>query len=209
MITTIAGFQRLTAWAGLAWIAGWAWFCVLCGHPGWAFGGALILWAGYALALGFELVAMRFVSRRDPTPPATLGELLRAWWTEMTIAPRVFCWRQPFRTWAQPDHLPTDAGGRLGVVFVHGFICNRAMWNPWMARLRQSGVPFIAVNLEPVFGSIEHYAGIIDAAVRRVHDATGRPPLVVAHSMGKGTQARGRLVIFKAALGAGTNKEAA
>jgi triacylglycerol esterase/lipase EstA (alpha/beta hydrolase family) len=51
-------------------------------------------------------------------------------------------------------------------------------------RLRAQGTPFIAVNLEPVFGSIDDYVPAIDAAVRRVTEATGMPPLVVCHSMG-------------------------
>jgi triacylglycerol esterase/lipase EstA (alpha/beta hydrolase family) len=67
---------------------------------------------------------------------------------------------------------------------VHGFFCNRAFWNPWLSRLRAEGVPFIAVSLEPVFGSISDYASTIDAAIARLEAATGRAPLVVAHSMG-------------------------
>ena len=46
------------------------------------------------------------------------------------------------------------------------------------------GVPFVAVNLEPVFGSIDTYVALIEDAVRRLERATGRPPVVVAHSMG-------------------------
>jgi triacylglycerol esterase/lipase EstA (alpha/beta hydrolase family) len=53
-----------------------------------------------------------------------------------------------------------------------------------MRRLRAAGVAHVAVNLEPVFGSIERYINAIDTAVRRVHAATGAPPLIVAHSMG-------------------------
>ncbi len=42
----------------------------------------------------------------------------------------------------------------------------------------------MAVTLEPAFGSIDDYAATIDAAVRRVAEATGRAPLIVGHSMG-------------------------
>jgi triacylglycerol lipase len=45
-------------------------------------------------------------------------------------------------------------------------------------------VPFVAVNLEPVFGSIDDYLGIIEDGVRRLERATGCPPVIVAHSMG-------------------------
>jgi triacylglycerol esterase/lipase EstA (alpha/beta hydrolase family) len=42
----------------------------------------------------------------------------------------------------------------------------------------------VAVNLEPPFGPIDAYAAAIDDAVARVTAATGRPPLLVCHSMG-------------------------
>ena len=69
-------------------------------------------------------------------------------------------------------------------MFVHGFVCNRALWTPWMKRLRAEGHPFIAVNLEPVFGSIDEYADAVEDAVQRITHVTGRPPLLVCHSMG-------------------------
>ena len=80
--------------------------------------------------------------------------------------------------------LPESAHGRRGVVFVHGFMCNRGFWNPWLSRLRAGGVPFVAVNLEPVLGSIERYADTIETAVRQVTQVTGVAPVIVAHSMG-------------------------
>jgi triacylglycerol esterase/lipase EstA (alpha/beta hydrolase family) len=71
-----------------------------------------------------------------------------------------------------------------GIVFVHGFVCNRAFWNPWMKKLRAVGVPFIAVNLEPVFGSITDYAPAIEEAVTALERVTAARPIIVAHSMG-------------------------
>ena len=69
-------------------------------------------------------------------------------------------------------------------MLVHGFVCNRGLWNAWWPRLQAADVPCIAVNLEPVFGPIDGYAPLIEAAVQRLTQATGRPPLLVAHSMG-------------------------
>jgi hypothetical protein len=51
-------------------------------------------------------------------------------------------------------------------------------------------VPFIAVSLEPVFGSISDYVATIDAAVARLEAATGRAPLVVAPQHGRPSGAR-------------------
>jgi triacylglycerol lipase len=162
--------------------AAWgAWFASR-GQPLLAAAGALLVLFGYALFLGLEFVLLAWQHRADPTPRASARQLLRAWWGEVLTAPQVFCWRQPFRSRAEPDFV--DATGRRGMVLVHGFVCNRGIWNPWMAALRQRGVPFIAVDLEPVFGSIDDYAEQIDAAVRRLYGTTGMAPVIVAHSMG-------------------------
>ncbi len=162
----------------------WAAWFVASGRPFWALGGALSILFGYAFFLGIEFIMLAFARGDDPSPHASPGQLLRAWSGEVVSAPRVFCWRQPFRSNAEPDHLGDRAQGRRGVLLVHGFVCNRGFWNPWMRRLRAAGVPFIAVNLEPVFGSIDDYVTTLADAARRLHDATGLAPLVVAHSMG-------------------------
>jgi len=140
--------------------------------------------SGYLAAIAFEFwLLRRSYAPLDPERPA-VGELVRAWASEVLIAPRVFLWNQPFRSAREPDHLPTHRRGRRGVVLVHGFFCNRGLWNPWLRRLRAADIPFVAVNLEPVLGSIDDYRATIAAAVAAVEAATGVPPLVVAHSMG-------------------------
>ena len=161
----------------------WAVYFATRGHPMWATFGALLIVFGYALFLGAEFMVMWFVNRADPAPRATPWQHVVAWWGEVATAPRVFCWNQPVLSNAVPDWLESQSPSR-GVVFVHGFVCNRGLWNPLMRKLRQARVPFVAVNLEPVFGSIDHYAGIVDAAVRRVEAATGMAPVIVGHSMG-------------------------
>ena len=147
-------------------------------------GFALIV-LGYAAFLAVEFVALKRINARQPGGAASWTELALAWVGETTNAPRVFCWRQPFRSNAVPDNL-TGPGllGRRGVVLVHGFVCNRGLWTPWLRRLQLQQRAFCAVNLEPVFGSIDHYVPIIEQAVRQVTQATGLPPLLVCHSMG-------------------------
>ena len=71
-----------------------------------------------------------------------------------------------------------------GAVLVHGFVGNRGFWNPWLHELQASGRAFVAVTLEPAFGSIDHYVEIVDDAIARVVAATGQPPLLICHSMG-------------------------
>ena len=181
----LARLQQAITLGALALAAGWAWICWQQGHPGWALAGALLIVGGYALVLGLEFSMLRLAhGADDPTPRASAAQLLAAWWAEVQAAPTVFCWRQPFCSQRWPDHLPAHARGRRGVLLVHGFVCNRGLWNPWLQRLQAQGVPFIAVNLEPVFGSIDDYIGILEQAVRQLEQATGIAPVIVAHSMG-------------------------
>ena len=169
--------------AGIGWVA-WA----LPVSIALALAGVLVLALGHAVFLALEFVAVYIVNRRDVVPHAGLMAMAGAWWGESLMAPRVFLWRQPFRSHAVPDHLTASNGidikGRRGVVFIHGFVCNRGFWNPWMQQLKGRGHAFVAVNLEPVFGSIHEYVPQIEAAVAQVTQATGLPPVVICHSMG-------------------------
>jgi pimeloyl-ACP methyl ester carboxylesterase len=180
----LARLQQLTTlallFAALEWAVNW----LRSGRPVVAAAGAVLFIFGYALVLGLEFIMLYRVSRRGIAPRASGVQLVRAWFGEVLTTLRVFFWRQPFRSRAQADWLPSEATGRRGMVLVHGFACNRGFWNPWMQRLRALGVPHIAINLEPVFGSLDAYPPIIDHAVQRLRAASGQPPLVVAHSMG-------------------------
>jgi triacylglycerol esterase/lipase EstA (alpha/beta hydrolase family) len=82
------------------------------------------------------------------------------------------------------DTVDDAAPGRRAVVFVHGFLCNRGLWNRWIPALNAAGVPHLAITLEPPFGAIDGYVDQLDAAITRAHRATGMPPLLVCHSMG-------------------------
>jgi triacylglycerol lipase len=178
----VAAVQRigtvLIAGAGLWWFfAHWA------AAPAAALAGVLVVWFGHAIFLAIEFVALATVGRSDPAPRPTLAQLLRAWAAETWLNALVFAWWQPFRWNAVPDEL-RDAHGKRGVVLIHGFVCNRGMWMPWLRELRDKGVPFAAVNLEPMFGSIDDYTKVIDEGVRSVTQATGLPPVLICHSMG-------------------------
>ena len=152
--------------------------------PAVAFAGALVIVFNHSIFLAIEFILMKLVGTEANTPEPSWRNVLRAWWGETWMAMRVFLWRQPFRWRAEADHLPRSSDKR-GIVFIHGFICNRAFWNPWMREMRAAGHPFVAVNLEPVFGSIEQYVPIVEDAVARITRASGGlPPLLVCHSMG-------------------------
>ena len=199
-----AGLLRLGAalalMAGLALLAGlagaWA-----SGHGGWAlaFGAVLVsLLLAHPLVLAFETALARRAAAHLPAPSDTAAEpasaLLQgptpwrtwvaAWRAEVPVSLRAFAWRMPWRARAEPDHLPPGAPGRRGVLLVHGYLCNRGLWNGWIARLRAQGVPVVAADLEPVLGRIEDTVRAIEAGVQRLEACTGVPPLAVAHSMG-------------------------
>jgi len=146
---------------------------------------AAVLAAGavYAFALAVEFALLWRSYDADDLLRPSLEQVLGAWAAELAAAPRVFLWRQPFRAQAEPDLLPRTKAA-IGVVLVHGFFCNRGLWNPLLRHLRKAGVPFVAVNLEPVFGSIDDYRRVVAEAVSTMRRATERPPLIVAHSMG-------------------------
>jgi hypothetical protein len=184
MTSSLARLQQATTVALLG--AAFAWLLWHWGQsPAVAIAGFAVIALGYAAFLAIEFVALYFVSRRDTTPAPTWPEIARAWLGETLVAPRVFCWRQPFRWNAVPDHLHgAQLAGRRGAVFIHGFVCNRGFWTPWMKLLKDRDHAFAAVNLEPVFGSIDDYVAIIDEAVVKVTRATGLPPVLVCHSMG-------------------------
>jgi triacylglycerol lipase len=182
---TLARLQQIITLGALAAAALWATLCWRAGYAGWALGGALFITLGYAVVLALEFALLRLAhGPQDSTPRAGAGQLLRAWWGEVLTAPLVFCWRQPFRSQRWPDHLPPNAQGKRGVLLIHGFVCNRGLWNAWLPRLHAQGTPVVAVSLQPVFGSIDEYIAGIDAAVQQLESATGMAPVIVGHSMG-------------------------
>ncbi len=160
--------------------------CFAASSPVLAISGFLLLTLGYTLFLAFEFVWLKTGGQADAGSAPAWSELGRAWWGEVRVAPKVFCWRQPFFSNAVPDKLgPADrVYGRRGVVFVHGYFCNRGFWTPWLERLIPQERAFMALNLEPPFGSIDNYSAQIDAAVEQIRQITGLAPLLVCHSMG-------------------------
>ena len=154
--------------------------------PALAIAGVFAMALLYVPFLGLQFLAVRRLHQNDPSPRASWGQLLRAWWGEVIAVPPIFFWRLPFAWHKIPDDTNNafTHRGKRGVVFIHGFICNRGFWTPWLVHVKNHRRAFVAVNLQPVFGSIDDYAVLIDRAVKQVTKDTGLPPLVVCHSMG-------------------------
>jgi triacylglycerol lipase len=140
--STLARLQQAATFLLLALAATW-----LVWHwreaPRVAVGGSLAILLVYSLVFAAELLLVRWMSRKDVHLRPTWGELARAWLHETRVAPAVFCWRQPFRWRAEPDHVPSGANPPIGrgVILIHGFICNRGFWTPWLRELRSRATP--------------------------------------------------------------------
>ena len=176
----IARIQQTIAFFILAGLTGWIWHVL----PDYSriYMPFLALAGVYIAYLATLFIVIHYLNHNDPQPRATLWALLQACLREASTAPTVFLWRQPFRTQAIPDFLPPSH--QSGVVFIHGFFCNRAFWSPWMTQLQSQNRAFASVTLEPAFGSIDDYAAIVEAAVAKVTQATGQAPTLICHSMG-------------------------
>lgn len=171
----LLGFALWALASGLAWAQG---------HPALALAFTGLALGGHAAWLGLTVLLMRRVQRASGVAPPAGADAWRSWWAECRAAPRVFAWRQPFRTHAEPDVWPADAAGRQGVLLVHGYLCNRAIWNPWLRRLRARGIPAVAVTLEPPGAALDTHVPTLAAAAQQLWQRTGRAPLLVGHSMG-------------------------
>lgn len=172
----LLGFAVLT---GI--LVGWA----LLEQRPWAAAGALALCvSAHAIVLFIEFTLMRVINHAAGAPPSSWRVCLRAWLHESALAPLVFGWRQPFDSTRWPDTGLSATKAQRGVVLVHGFGCNRGIWNDWLQRLHHAQVPTIAVNLEPPLAPIDSYGDTIEQAVRTLERVTGLQPVVVAHSMG-------------------------
>jgi hypothetical protein len=118
------------------------------------------------------------------------GESIACWWRalvgEIWASIVVFVLRQPWSR-GQPPLLPATGGDTqaIPVVLVHGYMCNHRLWDTLAEQLRRQGHSVQAVNLEPLFTSIDNYASIVEQAVQALMAHTGQKQVaLVGHSMG-------------------------
>jgi pimeloyl-ACP methyl ester carboxylesterase len=103
---------------------------------------------------------------------------------EFDAAVRTFVWAQPFRSGrAIPE--PVAPLHPVPLLFIHGYFCNRAVWQPMIQAASARGHRCAALNLEPLLGSIDAYASQIEEALSTLLAASGAPQAVlIGHSMG-------------------------
>jgi len=152
-----------------------------------------LLWVPLsALALPLVLQFLVILSSLIQSRSGHAGALWwRQLWAEYRSAVLTFMLRQPWPRRPNGVQMPlasthtkaaTDA---VPVILVHGYLCNHRVWDDMALALRQAGHPVLAVDLEPLFGSIDDYALVIEAARTRLQAQTGAPQVaLVGHSMG-------------------------
>jgi hypothetical protein len=120
---------------------------------------------------------------RAPGEPSAMW--LRSLFGEMAAGVQVFMLRQPWVTTPPGFLAATGSPTKVPVVLVHGYVCNHRIWDDTIAALRADGHPVLAVDLEPLFTSIEAYAPLIETAVTELCRQTGAARVaLVGHSMG-------------------------
>jgi predicted alpha/beta hydrolase family esterase len=145
---------------------------------------AVVVLCAAAVPVGvMKLVTLYSALQSRAAEPAHLW--WRALWGETLAGIVIFVLRQPW-TFQKPGMLPATGGtAKVPVVLVHGFVCNHRIWNDVSKALRQRGHTVFAINLEPLFTSIDRYAPLVEEAVEALCKATGAKQVaLVGHSMG-------------------------
>jgi pimeloyl-ACP methyl ester carboxylesterase len=147
------------------------------------------LWTMYCSGAALPFVTMLAVDTISALISRNSDEPAGHWWRslfgEFSAGIRVFIFRQPWTTQTPTLLAATGASKKLPVVLVHGYLCNHRIWDDMVVVLRANGHDVFAVNLEPVFCSIDGYARIIERAVSELIRHSGRNEVaLVGHSMG-------------------------
>ncbi len=163
-------------------------------------GAALGFWLGFRFAPTWTLLTMVFTALAVPVSVALLAVLYSCsvsrsdepaalWWRSLAgecwAAIQVFLLRQPWALAAPQTQIGVGGQAKIAVLLVHGYGCNYRLWDAIAAALRAQGHALLAINLEPVFTSIDDYALGVETAVQALLQQTGQQRLaLVGHSMG-------------------------
>lgn len=165
---------------------------VLTGRCGWgwqqALGLALVLVViGRAFIIG---VTFTFARAHAAPPPEACrigaGQGVAMFLRELAAFFLLFTVVMPFeRLFMGADRLGRGEGGRLPLLLIHGYQCNRGFWISLRGRLERAGWQVGTLSLAPVFNDIDGY---VEQVARRIEDvcaATGSDKvMLVGHSMG-------------------------
>ena len=146
--------------------------------------GTLLFAVAGRIWMASQFLCLQWVRHSTGEPPLPWSVVARAWNAECHISLRAFGWNMPWKEYEPPDALPDQSNAKAGVVLVHGWMCNRAVWADAMRVLQAQGIPCVAVSMPILLHRIGTGRDRIDTAAQRMQQATGWRPVVVAHSMG-------------------------
>jgi triacylglycerol lipase len=160
------------------------------------FGIALLAGTFCVLAVRFAIVTNNFILSwryRSALPDehrisllTTCGMIIREYCSTMWSSSSTM----PFSRF---DRYVAAEPATLPVLLVHGYGCNSGYWRSMSKALAQASISHTAIDMEPVFGTIDAYVPAIRDAVERLCDESGtQQAVIVAHSMG-GLSARAYL----------------
>ena len=162
-----------------------AWTLLHRGTPAWGAllaGVAAVALVRLAINMNNFVMASRAAS---PTPPAYrlgVGARLRMLAEEFRASMLVTSWHVPRGCARMTVH---PHGAYVPVLLVHGYGCNSGYWAHLVPLLDREGISHAGVDLEPVAGSIDDYAPLLEERVQALCAATGAARIaIVAHSMG-------------------------
>lgn len=107
-----------------------------------------------------------------------LARITQEFWFSLLCWFWLFPLARPFRVSHGVDGLPP-------VLMLHGYGANSGFWKPFAALLDAQRISHAAIDLEPVLGSIDDYAALVDAEVDALLQASGASQVILlCHSMG-------------------------
>jgi triacylglycerol esterase/lipase EstA (alpha/beta hydrolase family) len=162
-----------------------AWALQHRGVPVWgallAGGGAVVL-VRLLINMNNFVMAARAASHTPPEFRLGPAARLRMLAEEFRASMLVTSWHVPRGRARMSLHRDS---GRVPVLLVHGYGCNSGYWAHLEPLLDRERISHATIDLEPVAGSIDAYAPLIEARVRELCAATGAARIaIVAHSMG-------------------------
>lgn len=146
-------------------------------------------WTMYLFGAALPFVTMLAVDVISTVISRNSAEPAGHWWRslfgEFLAGIQVFIFRQPWTTHPPTLQHATGSSKKIPVVLVHGYLCNHRIWDDMAATLRANGHDVYAVDLEPIFCSIDAYPPIIERAVNDLIAHSGfQKVALLGHSMG-------------------------
>ena len=177
------------------------WLIALCGTTAvawWAsqryaprfgpwFPAALVVFlaaAVHPVLIGCNFVASRLAGDRVPGDRRlSPWAWIRTWDAEVDASMRGVWFATPFRG-GRPTPSPIPPLRRTALLFLHGYLCNRAVWHAFMRDAAARGYRCEALTLADPFASIDSHDQSVAEAIRASIEAGADRVVLIGHSMG-------------------------